>query len=270
MSTSTVLVTPSIFNPTTLLGAVFYAVIVIVLAWLFGSFLNLVIHRYLDRAEAAGADSTSVRFLGQLGRVVVYILAFTLYAYLVPPLHDLGTAWLASVGLFSVVIGLATQSTLSNLIAGISLILYRPFRIGDRIQVSTPAGAQIGVVESIDLGYTTLRAPDGRRVVLPNSIVASQPNINFSRNAARMLIELSLTVQIDSDIDRAREIFLAAAKTVTKIPKVNGCFITNISKEGTTLMLSVMCLDPSDVTGIKSDLLEEIKKQLDTAGIALG
>ncbi|MDR3572149.1 MAG: mechanosensitive ion channel family protein [Candidatus Pacebacteria bacterium] len=270
MSTTTAGVYPSFFDPTTLLGALFFALVVIVLAWLVGSGLNLLIHRSLDRAEAAGTDSTSIRFLGQLGRVFVYILGFTLYAYIVPPLHDLGTAWLASVGLFSVVIGLATQSTLSNLIAGISVILYRPFRIGDKIEVATPAGPEIGAVESIDLGYTTLRAHDGRRVVVPNSIVASQTNINFSRNSARMLIELSVAVQSGSDIDQARKLFLTAAKTVPKIAKINGCFITTMTKEATTLMLSVMCFDPSDVVGIRSDVLEEFKKQLDGVGIALG
>ena len=267
MSTSTV---PALLDPGTVLGALFYALVVIALAWLVGSIFNVIIHRSLDRAEAAGSDSTSIRFLGQLTRVVVYILAFALYAYVVPSLHTLGTAWLASVGLFSVVIGLATQSTLSNLIAGISVILYRPFRIGERIQVTTPAGPEIGLVESIDLGYTTLRAPDGRRVVLPNSLVASQTNINFSRNSARVLLEVSITVPEGKDIDAVRKILLESAKKVQKITKVNGCFLTNISKDGAALMLSVMCLDPGDLASIKSDLLEDIKKQLDAAHIALG
>jgi small conductance mechanosensitive channel len=266
MSTSTI----AILDPSTALGALFYGVIVIVLAWIAGSLLHVTIHRYLDKAEAAGTDSTSVRFLGQLARVVVYILAFALYTYLIPPLHSLGTAWLASVGLFSVIIGLATQSTLSNLVSGISIILYRPFRIGDRVQVTTPAGPEIGVVESIDLGYTSLRAPDGRRVVLPNSLVASQTNINFSRNLAHVLLELSITVPQGKDIDPARKIFLDAAKDIPKITKVNGCFITSISKEGAVLMLSVMCFDPGDIASIKSTILEKVKKELDAAGIQVG
>lgn len=267
MSTSTV---PLLFDPTTIVGALFYAAVVIVLAWIFGSALNLFIHRYLDRAEAAGTDSTSVRFLAQLGRILVYVLAFALYAYIVPPLHDLGTAWLASVGLFSVVIGLATQSTLSNLVAGISVILYRPFRIGDRIEVSTPTGPENGVVESIDLGYTSLRAPDGRRVVLPNNLVATQTNINFSRNAARVLIEHSIVVANEADSAEARKLVLDAAKAIPKIAKVNGCFITNVNKEGTTLMISVVCFDPSDIAAIRSDLLGEVKKQFASAQIQFG
>jgi small conductance mechanosensitive channel len=268
MGTSTL---PAVlFDSSTLYGALFYACIVIAVAWLIGSILNVTTHRYLDRAESSGVDSTSIRFLAQLARVFVYIIAFAFYAYLIPSLHALGTAWLASVGLFSVIIGLATQSTLSNLIAGISVILYRPFRIGERIEVSTPAGPEIGIVENIDLGYTSLRTADGRRVVMPNNLIASQTNINFSRNAARMLAEVTILLADGKNIDEARKIFLKAAKEVKKITTVNGCFVTGLSKDGATLMISIMCLDPGDIASIKSDLLEKIHSKLDTSGIALG
>jgi small conductance mechanosensitive channel len=259
----------NIFNPATWPGAIFYAIVIIFIAWIAGRALHLAIHRYLDRAEASGADPTSVRFLGQLGKGAVYIVAFLCYARLIPPLQALGTTWLASVGVVSVVIGLATQSTLSNLVAGIALILYRPFRIGDRIQVTTPAGAEIGVVESIDLGYTSLRAPDGRRVVLPNSIISSQTNINFSRTMSHVLLEIPITVPDGNDIDGVRTIMIDSAKAIPKITKVNGVFVTSISGQGTVLTLSSMCMDPGDIAGIKSDLLESVKKKLDAGKIKI-
>ena len=69
----------------------------------------------------------------------------------------MGSAWSASVGVASVVLGLAAQSTLGNLIAGISLLLYRPFEAGDRLQVTAPTGLETDVVESLNLGYTVLK-----------------------------------------------------------------------------------------------------------------
>jgi small conductance mechanosensitive channel len=274
MSTTTNELTYSYFfsnllNPGTYPGAIFYAIAVIVVAWVVGRALHLAIHRYLDRAEAAGADSTSVRFLGQLAKGVIYIIAFLCYARLIPALQSLGTTWLASVGVVSVVIGLATQSTLSNLVAGISLILYRPFRIGDRIQVTTPTGPEIGVVDSIDLGYTSLCTPDGRRIVLPNSIITNQTNINFSRNKSHVLWEVAITVPAGNDIDRVREILLESAKALPKVTKINGCFVTSISGKGTVLTLSTMCMDPGDIASIKSDLLESVKKKLDAEKIQI-
>jgi small-conductance mechanosensitive channel len=259
----------TLFNPTTLLGAIFYAAVIFIAASIAGRVLHLAIRRYLDRATAAGVDSTSIRFVGQLLRGIVYIIALLFYAHVIPALHSLGTTWLASIGIVSVVIGLATQSTLSNLVAGISLILYRPFRIGDRIQIATPAGPEIGLVESIDLGYTSLRTPDRRRIVLPNSIVTNQTHINFSRNSPRVLVEISITISEGDDIGLACKILLEVAKEVPKISKINGCFVASLSSQGTVLNLSIMCIDPGDVAQIKSNVLEHAKKQFAAAGIKI-
>lgn len=260
----------SLFDPATVQGALFTGGIALLIAWGIGTILHTFVRRYLDRAILAGTDTTSVRFLAELAQILVYIVVFAFYTQAVPQLQSLSTAWLASVGLLSIVIGLAAQSTLSNLIAGISVIIYRPFRIGDRVQVNTPAGPEISMVESIDLGYTSLRSPDGRRVVIPNSIIASQTNINFSRNKPRVLLELSLTIKELRDLDRAREILLDAASKIEKVSKINGCFITNLAAAGTTVMLSVMFVDPSDLAGIRSAILERTKEGLEEEGIALG
>jgi small-conductance mechanosensitive channel len=184
-------------------------------------------------------------------------------------LQKLGTAWLASVGVVSVVVGLAAQSTLSNLVSGISLVLYRPVRIGDRVQVAAPTGTEIGIVQSIDLGYTTLRTADGRRLVIPNATIASQTSINLSLSQPILPCGVALTVAGGGDIGQARKIFLEVAWAIPKIAKVEGCFVTGVSSQGMVLTLTASCADPGDVTQIKSDLLENTKKQFDAAGIKL-
>lgn len=257
----------NLLKPATLPGALFYGLITFGAAWVLGRIVHLAVHRFLDDAQAQGADPTGIRFLGQLGKLIVYIIAFVCYAHLIPPLQKLGTAWLASVGVVSVVVGLAAQSTLSNLVSGISLVLYRPFRIGDRVQVTAPTGPEIGVVESIDLGYTTLRTADGRRLVLPNATIASQASINLTQSHPNNPCGVAVTLAGDGDIGKARKILLDVAKSVPKIAKVEGCFVTGVSSAGTVLTLSAMCADPGDVSGIKSDLLENAKKQFDAVGV---
>jgi small-conductance mechanosensitive channel len=260
----------TLFNPTTTSGTLFYALLIIIIAWIIGRMVHLSVRHHLQRARAAGIDSTATNFVGQLIYVVVYVIAFLCYAYLIPSLRSLGSAWLASVGIISVVVGLATQSTLSNLVAGCALILYRPFRVGDRLQVATPAGPQIGTVESIDLGYTRLSTSDGRRIVLPNSAITNQTSINFSRSNADVLAEIPLTVAPGGDVDAAREILLAAAKDVSLVAKTNGCFVTSLGAAGTVLTLSVMLVDPGDIAQIRSDILEKANKNLDKKSIKLG
>jgi small-conductance mechanosensitive channel len=189
-------------NPAQPIGALVYAVVFALLAWLAGRALRLAVQRVLARDKRAHVDRTAVNFLAQLAQIGVWLFAFISYAHLVPALARLGTAWLASVGVISVVLGLAAQNTLSNLIAGISLVLYRPFKVGDRLQVTAPTGLETGVVESLDLGYTVLKTDDNRRVVVPNSAIASQTTINLTGEDPRVFCSVPIGISCDSDIDK--------------------------------------------------------------------
>jgi small-conductance mechanosensitive channel len=175
----------AIANPAEPLGAVLYALVFALVAWLIGRALRLAVRRMLARDNHGYVDRTAVNFLAQLAQIGVWLFAFISYAHLVPALASLGTAWLAGVSVISVVVGLAAQNTLGNLIAGISLLLYRPFKVGDRLQVTAPGGVETGVVESLNLGYTVLRTDDRRRIVVPNSVMASQTTIDVTEQQKR-------------------------------------------------------------------------------------
>ena len=171
-------------DPKTFLGAILYALVFLFFAWLFGRASHLAVQRLLTRDTHNRVDRTAVKFLAQLARFGVYIFAFISYAHLVPALAGLGTAWLASAGILSVIIGLAAQNTLGNLVAGISLLLYRPFNVGDHLQITAPTGLESGFVESINLGYTLLKTDNNRRVVVPNSAMASLTHVNLTNSSA--------------------------------------------------------------------------------------
>ena len=77
------------------------------------------------------------------------MVAFIFYAHLVPELRAIGTALLAGAGVVSIVAGLAAQNALGNLVAGLSLVLYRPIQMGDTVQLSAPSGVVTARVERI-------------------------------------------------------------------------------------------------------------------------
>ena len=133
------------------------------------------------RVERQLSDVTGLRFASAFLHVVVYLVAFVLYAHVVPELHSLGTALLAGVSLVSIIVGLAAQNTLSNLIAGFSLVLYRPLRVGDHVQLTTPKGVVSARVDDISLGYTMLRDVDGNEVIVPNSVMESNVVIRLAK-----------------------------------------------------------------------------------------
>ena len=162
-------------HPDSLVGALVYLLITVLIAQLLSRALRIAVggavlrHTHIDR--------TTVIFLQQFGIAVIWVLMLILYAHLIPVLRSLGTALLTGASIASVVIGLAAQSTLGNLIAGVAITIYRPFAVGDTLVVAAPTGTETGTVELISLGYTTLRTADDRVVVLPNSLAASQATI---------------------------------------------------------------------------------------------
>ena len=259
----------NIINPATFEGAVVYAVVLLACAVIINRMLRLAVQRGLERGSKVHIDPSRVKFISQLAQIIVYIITFFVYAHLIPALSNLGNAGLASVGVLSVVAGMAAQNTLGNLIAGISLLLYRPFNVGDRLQITAPTGLETGEIESLSLGYTIIKTDDNRRVVVPNSIMASQTTINLSRDDSRAICSVSIDISLDSDLDRARSILLEIAGSNPKTQKIDGCSVTRLDGSGFQLTLSVWCADSLIAGALKCDLLEAIKKRFSLGGIKM-
>jgi small-conductance mechanosensitive channel len=204
-----------------------------------------------------------------LGRVAIFALAIVLYANLIPALRAIGTALLASVSIVSLVIGLAAQNTLGNLIAGISLALYRPFEVGDLVQVHPPGGPEIGHIESLTLGYTVLRTDDNRRVIIPNSVMGAQVTINLTARDPRKLAAIPFRIGPAADVDKARAIVLDAARAHPLAGEVAGCPVVSLAGGGAVLSLRVWCADYGAAQKLEFDLYESVKKAFDAGGIPL-
>lgn len=167
-------------DPRTAPGALLYGLAVFFVAALAARIFRSAALRLLDRDTHGMLDRTVALFLIQLAQIGVYLVALIFYAHLIPALRSIGTALLAGVSIASIVVGLAAQSTLSNLVSGVALLLYRPFRVGDRLQMNAPTGLETGEVESITLGYTILKTPDRRRIIVPNNAMINQVTIRLA------------------------------------------------------------------------------------------
>ena len=161
---------PEAVKPCTVPGALLWALIFLVLA----AIARRVVRGVARRGGRHFPDPTAATFLAQLLQVGVVLAAIIAYLHLVPGLRAVGTALLTGAGIFSVVVGLAAQSTLGNLIAGFAILLYQPFHVGDELQVNTPKGVVTGTIASLTLGYTILLTRAEEEVIVPNSVMASQ------------------------------------------------------------------------------------------------
>lgn len=246
----------SFLRPDTLVGALAYLLLFVLIGLILSRLLRATVHAAMTRDGRI--DRGGIGFVQQLGTALIWVMIVILYAHLIPVLRALGTAMLAGAGVASVVIGLAAQSTLGNLVAGISITIYRPFRLGDTLQVTTPTGPEIGVVEWISLGYTTLRTADGRLVVLPNSVVANQVNLNLSKTYQPT--QTSVTIRCARSVEADKVVTLAgeAATEILGAHGVTGCYLTKIDATAAVFDLRVQIPDLAARESTRARLLAHL------------
>lgn len=256
----------SFLNPDSVIGALIYLVLVVTVASILSRVQRRVLHAAMTR-KGHLIDLTTISFLQQFGSALIWVIMLTLYAHLIPALRSMGTALLAGASIASVVIGLAAQSTLGNLVAGISMTIYRPFQLGDTLQVATPTGTEIGIVEMISLGYTTLRTVDGRFVVLPNSLAASQVTINLNRTLAPSPTSIAIHVGREADLDAVRQLAVDVATEAAGEKSVTGCFLTKIEATNAIFELRFAAADVAHRDALRAQILAELAQRFVEVGV---
>jgi small conductance mechanosensitive channel len=173
------------------------ALLIFVAGWVASKWANLLLARAFRRAEI---DEALARFLASIGKYVV-LAATVIVALGTVGIQTTGlVALLASAGL---AVGLALQGSLSNFAAGVMILLFRPFTLGERI---TAAG-ETGSVTDIGLFATTLVTPENERIIIPNASVTSDSIKNYTVEGTRRgAIELGLAY--GTDLDQALKIML--------------------------------------------------------------
>jgi len=251
-------------SPDNLGGALIYLLIFVLAALLLSRALRAAVHGAMTRA--GHLDRTTISFLQQIVTAAIWVMLLILYAHLIPVLRAMGTALLAGASVASVVIGLAAQSTLGNLVAGVSITIYRPFRLGDKLQVAAPTGTETGTVEMISLGYTTLRTFDGRMVVLPNSLAASQVTINLGESHIPAPLAITIRVPRESDTDSICARAVEVAKGMVAEGAVLGCFLTQIDGPRATLELRIRASSVAERDALRSKLVAALARRFAAPG----
>jgi len=181
---------------TVFLGRAAIVLLVFTIAWLGASWVQRGILRAFGRAQHL--DATLIRFVASAARYGLLVVS------LVSCLSAFGitaTSFAAVLGAAGIAIGLAFQGTLSNFAAGLMLLLFRPFRVGDTIK----AGAYSGTVKALELFSTVLVTGDNRRVVLPNSALSNQALENITYypiRRAEVLLPFPLRANADEVLAR--------------------------------------------------------------------
>lgn len=231
-------------------------IVILTLGWMLAGWVGRAIDASLARLQTM--DATLRRFTASLARYV--ILTFTVLAVLSQ--FGIQTASLIAVfGAAGLAIGLALQGTLSNLAAGIMILVFRPFRVGDDVEA---AGSR-GTVVAIDLFSTELCRPDNVQLVVPNGKIWGQPVTNYSAHKARRL-ELKLVIDDSRDLD---EVIGAVQATVVADSRVRpdpgpAVTLSDLTESAVTLPAQVWC-GAADYKDLKVSLMKNLKRTLKAA-----
>ncbi|AST78373.1 TPA: small-conductance mechanosensitive channel MscS [Citrobacter farmeri] len=206
-------------------------------------------------------DATVADFLSALVRYG--IIAFTLIA----ALGRVGVqtaSVIAVLGAAGLAVGLALQGSLSNLAAGVLLVMFRPFRAGEYVDL----GGVAGTVLNVQIFSTTMRTVDGKIVVIPNGKIIAGNIINFSREPVRRN-EFTISVAYDSDIDKVKQILTGIIESEDRILKDREMTVRLNELGASSLNFVVRVWSNSgDLQNVYWDVLERIKREFDAAGIS--
>jgi small conductance mechanosensitive channel len=240
-------------------GKLLVALLILLVGWWLARRLSAGLQRMLLRG---GADP----LLGDFLRNLAFVLL--LAVVVVGALDRAGVptaSLLAALGAAGLAIGLALQGSLSNLAAGVLLMAFRPFRVGDSIEVGTASG----VVQSVSLMQTFLLTADNREVILPNAKVAGDVIVNVNARGTRR-VDLAVGIAHDADVAKALDLlraFAAADARVLAQPAAEAA-VVQLAESGVQLALRVWTRS-GDYGGVQSDLLRTIKQRFDAEGVAL-
>lgn len=215
--------------------------------------------RVLDRYEV---DRTVVLFF----RTTVRGLMLAMLCLVVLSLVGVPTgSFIAALGAIGLAVGLALSSSLSNLAWGVLLVLFRPFRVGERVVI----GGVEGVVDHVNLMHTHLTTADHRMAVLPNAKVGNDIIVNVTRMGTRR-VEVRVGIGFDDDIDEARALILSLMREDARIHQVPEPTVWVDELGNWSVNLIVRCFVESDQwLAVRSSLLERIKSAFAKASIQI-
>ncbi|WP_100368642.1 mechanosensitive ion channel family protein [Yoonia maricola] len=208
----------------------------------------------------AHLDVTLFNFLGNVARYIVIGFAFLFV------LNTFGiqtTSVVAVIGAAGLAIGLALQGTLSNVAAGVMIVFFRPFKIGDFVEVN----GQMGTVKEIALNFTELASIGNVQIIIPNSEVWGNTIINYSSYDTRRA-EWTFGVGYGANLKLAEETIRSTIMADERAKADPEPFIqvNNLGDSSVDFLVRVWC-DSADYFAFQADMKRQVKEALDAAGV---
>ncbi len=235
------------------------AIAIIIIGRIITGILTGVVGRMMRRAQV---DETLTKFMTRLTKIA--LLTFVILAALTT-LGVQTASFIAVIGAAGLAIGFALQGSLSNFAAGVMLIIFRPFKVGDFVE----AGGTSGAVEAIHIFNTILKTPDNKKVIVPNSKVTGDNITNYSAHDTRR-VDLVFGIAYEDDIKKAKEILEKILSEEARVLKDPTPTIALLELADSSVNFAVRpWVKTSDYWPVYFDLTEKVKMTFDEMGISI-
>jgi small-conductance mechanosensitive channel len=234
------------------------AAVVFALVWILARLVDWWLKR---RGPLAPEAQTRYLVLRRAVTATILVVGFLSALLVIPQVRAVAGGLLASSAVIGIVIGLASQQVLSNFMAGLVIASTQPVRIGDRVAY---AGEE-GTVEEIGLTYTFIRTLDRRRLVVPNSKLASDTIINSSIRSRETVAEVTVTLPLTSDVGAALDVLQEEVAP----ERDGGVYLDSIDSAATVIVRAVAD-DELSAERLEHDLRLRVHRRLRELGIWTG
>jgi small conductance mechanosensitive channel len=216
----------------------------------------------LKAMKKSGVDETLEKFLSS----VIYSILLIVVA--LAALGQLGvqtTSFIAILGAVGLAIGLAFQSTLSNISAGVMIIIFRPIKIGEFVE----AGGAVGTVEEINIFNTIMRTGDNKTIIVSNSNIISGNIINYSRKETRR-VDLTFGISYDDDLKLAKSTLEEIINSDERVLKDPAAFVAvSALADSSVNFVTRSWVKSEDYWAVYFDTIERVKLTFDERGISI-
>ncbi len=249
--------------------------------FMFSLIIMFVNNKVFDRAIRRSEDYTYITNLTFLKRIVsfgIFIIGIGVAISYIPSLKNLAQSLLAGAGILAVAIGFASQQALANIVAGIFIVIFKPYRVGDRITIKDTLS---GTIEDITLRHTVIRNFENRRIVIPNSIISNEILVNSDLIDKTVCKWFEIDISFDSDLSKAKDIireetlkhplFMDNRSEAEKAENIHPVTVRVISLEEFSLKIRAWAWakDNADAFVLGCDLLESVKARFEAEGIEI-
>lgn len=234
--------------------------------------------RKATKRETHALDKTTGNYLQQILVIVIYIIGVSAIIGNIPGLEKIGSSILASAGILTAAVALASQEALSNFIGGVFIVVGKPFKLGDFIDVD---GVAAGTVIEITLRHTVIRNAENRMILIPNSKINSSTITNSTIGDPATCAFIEVGVSYNDDLDKAMEVLRdevmkhpslidrrSEAEKEAGEPQVK-VKVMALGDSSITLRAWAWAASSGDAATMRFDLYKNIKERYDKEGIEI-